>query len=97
MASMSEGPAKHCWFRFSIVTTLCLIVIASGLSWFATVDAARYAAELDSYGHQRMSRWQAETIHRGALTNMPDSEFRETDSPSEALPQRGRPFPTTYR
>ncbi len=53
---------------------------------------ALHAATQSSYGGQRMTRWQAEAIRKGPV-NLPDSEFRQLDNPSESLPQRGQPFP----
>ena len=95
MAGMSEGTKpRRRWFQFSLAGMFWLVAIAAGISWLAwAIMEARYAAHQSAYGHQRLSRWQAEVIHRGPLANMPDSEFRTTDNPSDGLPQRGQPYP----
>jgi len=86
-------PPRRRWFSFSLRTLFVLVALAACLFWFgAKVWEAHYAAMRSAYGNQRMTRWQAETINRRAKM-LPDSEFRQTDNPSDALPQRGQPWP----
>ena len=81
------------WWQFSLRELLGWTVVIAFFCLLASMIAgAKYQARQSAYGGQRMSRWQAEVIHRGPV-NLPDSEFRQLDSPSESLPQRGQPFP----
>ena len=77
---------REMFFGVFIIALACLLV--------SLILNARHAAQLSSYGGQRMSRRQAEAIHRGPLPNIPDNEFRKTDNlegPFPEFPQSGQP------